>query len=453
MNNCISYSPRASLAMVGMNVQQMGIWEMIGQQVEIQQKTVVHTPLQKLQDAFINIMAGGQGIVEVNQRVRPDASLSAAFGRQGCADQSGISATLNACQAKNVVQMRQAMQVVYQRYGAGYGHDYGRCWQLLDIDMSGMPAGRQGEGVEKGYFAKQKNKRGRQLGRVYATLYDEIVSERLYPGQTQLNRSLPQLVAAAETVLNLNPGLRQRTILRIDGGGGNDSDINWLLGHHYQLLVKVTHWKRVAKLVTTVETWHTDPKDPRRQAGWVGTPFAYDQPTQQLAVRCQTKKGKWQTAILVFNLDDDQLRWLNHQGKQPLGWTADPIWLAVYAYDLRGGGVETAIRGSKQGLGITKRNKKSFHAQEMLLLLAQLAYNVTSWVRNGLASCRAKLQHFGMLRMVRDAFHIPGRISFDAQGHLIQISLNQAYDLAASFIAAFASFLARDGTVANLRQI
>jgi len=85
MNNCISYSPRASLAIVGMKVQQMGIWNMIGQQVNIQQKTVIHTPLQKLQDAFINIMAGGQGIVEVNQRVKPDASLSAAFGRQGCA--------------------------------------------------------------------------------------------------------------------------------------------------------------------------------------------------------------------------------------------------------------------------------------------------------------------------------------------------------------------------------
>jgi len=30
-----------------------------------------------------------------------------------------------------------------------------------------------------------------------------------------------------------------------------------------------------------------------------------------------------------------------------------PIWLADHAYDLRGGGVETAIKGSKQGLGIT----------------------------------------------------------------------------------------------------
>ena len=241
MNNCISYSPRASLAIVGMKVQQMGIWNMIGQQVKIQQKTVIHTPLQKLQDAFINIMAGGQGIVEVNQRVKPDASLSAAFGRQGCADQSGISTTLNRCQADNVEQMRQAIQAIYQRYGAGYRHDYGRSWQLLDIDMSGMPAGRQGDGSEKGYFAKQKNKRGRQLGRVYAPLYDEIVSERLYRGKTQLNRSLQELVTAAETVLNYNPGLRQRTILRVDGGGGNDADINVLLTRSYRLLTKVTH--------------------------------------------------------------------------------------------------------------------------------------------------------------------------------------------------------------------
>jgi len=453
MENCIRYSPRASLAMVGINIQQMGIWQIIGQQVNIQQKTVIHTPLEKLQDAFINIMAGGQGIVEVNRRVKPDPSLSAAFGRKDCADQSVISTTLSACQAENIAQMRHALQEIYRRYGAGYRHHYGKEWQLLDIDMSGLPAGRQGEGVEKGYFAKQKNKRGRQLGRVYATLYDEIVSERLYRGKIQLNRSLLELVIDAETILSLNPGIRKRTILRIDGGGGNDADINRLLARGYALLVKVTHWKRVEKLAATVSSWQSDPQDPRRQAGWIKNPFAYDQTTRQLAVRCQGKKGKWYTAILVFNLDDDQLYWLQQQGQRAFPARHDPIWLAVYAYDLRGGGVETAIKGSKQGLGITKRNKKSFYGQEMLLLLGQLAYNLTAWVRNGLASCQAKLRQFGMLRMVRDAFHISGKISLGAHGQIDQISLNQAHDLAASFIDAFAHFLARDGTVANLRQI
>jgi hypothetical protein len=202
-----------------------------------------------------------------------------------------------------------------------------------------------------------------------------------------------------------------------------------------------------------VVTWQTDPKDPKRQAGLIPQPFAYNQSTRQLAVRCLTKRGDWQTAILVFNLDDDQLGWLNEQDKRFFSAPVDPIWLAVYAYDLRGGGVEIAIKGSKQGLGITKRNKKSFHAQEMLLLLGQLAYNVTAWVRNGLASCQARVHQFGMLRMVRDAFHIAGLLIFNTEGHIVQVSLNQAHELAAAFIDAFASYLARDGTVANLRQI
>ena len=115
MENCIRNSPRASLAIIGICTQQMDIWGMIGQQVKIQQKTVKHTPLQKLQDAFINILAGGHGIVEINDRVKPDKGLLAAFGRSLCADQSNVSSTLNACRVENVAQMRQALQAIYRR--------------------------------------------------------------------------------------------------------------------------------------------------------------------------------------------------------------------------------------------------------------------------------------------------------------------------------------------------
>lgn len=452
MNNDIRFSPRASLAMTGMCVQQMGIWETIGQGVVIKQKVIVHTPLEKLQDAFINIMAGGHGLVEVNNRVRPDSGLSLAFGRRHCAEQSTVSETLNACRPENVDQMRDALRAIYQQYGQGYAHHYGKGWQLLDVDMSGLPAGRQGEGVEKGYFARQKNKRGRQLGRVVATLYDELVVERLYPGKTQLNRSLQALVTEAEQILDLNPGFRRRTVIRTDAGGGRDEDVNWLLNRHYGFLTKVTNWRRVAKLFQSVAVWQSDPKDPRRQLGWVEQPHPYDQSTRQLAIRCAKKDGSWSSHVLVFNLSDDTLRWLT-----PTLVTTDAslqvMLAALYAYDQRGGAAETTIKGSKQGLGLTKRNKKRFQAQEMLLLLAQLAYNLTAWTRNGLAACQPTLRQFGMLRMVRDAFHIPGTIAFDTHGHIVAVTLNQAHALASTFVLALGSFLARDGTVANLGQI
>lgn len=449
MKDCIRFSSRASLIVTGLRIRQMGVWEMIGERVMIRQKVIRYTPLEKLMDAFINIMAGGHGLVETNTRVRTDQALSAAFGRNGCAEQSTVSDTLNACTEENVEQMREALREIYRRYGAGYRHPYGKAWQLLDVDMTGMPAGRQGEGVEKGYFAKQKNRRGRQLGRVVATRYDEIVAERLFDGKTQLNRALQPLVRDAEDVLGLEPGLRQRSIMRVDAGGGRDEDVNWLLNRGYQLLVKVRHPARAAKLCRSVTLWHPDPKIAHRQVGWIEAPHLYDQPTRQLGIRAQKKNGQWSYHVLVFNLTDEALFWLNKDNQ-----AADrPLFAALYAYDLRSGAAETTIKGSKQGLALTKRNKKSLNAQEMLVLLTQLAYNLIGWTRNTLAAQRPAFSNWGPLRMVRDAFHIKGRIEFNEHGHISRITLQESHTLADIYCKTYSNFLARDGTTVILGQI
>ena len=453
MSNCIKYSARASLITAGLRMGQMNVWPTIQENVHIKQKVLLHTPLDKMKDAFINILAGGHGLVEVNTRVRVDAALSRAFGRDQCADQSTISDTFNACTSDNVEEMRTANRAIYQRYGQGYAHRYDPGWQLLDVDMSGLPAGRQGEGVEKGYFAQQKNKRGRQLGRVVATLYDEVVVERLDNGKTQLDRSLQQLVSDAELTLHLNPGFRKRTIIRVDAGGGRDDDINAMLNQEYYFLGKVKNWRRAEKLCRSVTTWHPDPKVTHREVGWVEKPHPYVRPTRQLALRHRKKNGKWSYHVLVFNLTDERLYWLIDQ-TLPNAPPPEAILLtAMYAYDRRGGAAETSSKGSKQGLGITKRNKPRFAAQEMLILLGQLAYNFISWIRHDLATVHPAWQRLGMLRMVRDAFHISGQVLLDGQGHIQHITLNKAHPLAQSFMDALLCYLTRDETSLNLGEI
>jgi hypothetical protein len=447
------FSARASLGAVGMYMRQKKIWNVVERHVHIKQNVIEHTPTDKLLDAFISILAGGQGLVEVNTRVRPDAALQRAFGREKCADQSTISDTLNASTPENRQQLGQALQEIYHANSQAYQHEYGPGWQLLDVDMTGMPAGRQGEGVTKGFFSGKKNRRGRQLGRVVATLYDEIVVERLYPGRTQLERSLQPLLSAAEEVLDLNPARRQRTIVRSDGGGGRDEDVNWLLARDYLILVKVKNWKRAAKLARSVTTWYTDPKTGDREVGWVEEPHAYARATRQLALRMPRKKGGWLYRVLVFNLSDPLLFWLARQPVCPTPTPTQIMFAALYAYDLRSGGVETSVKGSKQGLGLTKRNKRSFTAQEMLVLLAQLASNLITWTRNDLADHVPQLRPFGPLRMVRDLFHITGKIQLDAQGRILEITLNEAHALALPFVQAMSSLLAQDGMSLNLGQI
>jgi hypothetical protein len=90
--------------------------------------------------------------------------------------------------------------------------------------------------------------------RVLATHYDEIVVDRLYEDKCQLDASLGELVTLAEQALALTETQRKRTILRIDGGGSDDKNINALLARDYHLLSKIHNWRRAEKLAASVST-------------------------------------------------------------------------------------------------------------------------------------------------------------------------------------------------------
>ncbi len=144
----------ASLAAVGVKLRQLDVFGPIRKTVRIAQKAVKHTPIEKVYDAFISLLAGAHGLVEINTRLRADRALQAAFGRKQCAEQSVVQQTLDACTAENVRQMEQALDTIYRQHSQGFGHDYAQQYQVLDVDMSGMPCGKKAAFASKGYFAK-----------------------------------------------------------------------------------------------------------------------------------------------------------------------------------------------------------------------------------------------------------------------------------------------------------
>jgi hypothetical protein len=84
------YTPRATLCAIGLKIRSLKLFDTIAEHVRIRQKTIKHTPIEKLQDAFIAILSGAHGLVEVNTRLRSDSALQRAFGRSCCAEQSVI---------------------------------------------------------------------------------------------------------------------------------------------------------------------------------------------------------------------------------------------------------------------------------------------------------------------------------------------------------------------------
>ena len=438
------FTARATLVAIGAKVRSKKIFEPIAESVKIAQKRVKYTPEEKLLDAYVNILAGGHGMVEINKRIRPDRALQLAFGRNGCAEQSVVQDTLDACTADNVEQMHQAMMIIYRRHSRGYRHHYKQQWQLLDIDLTGRPCGKKAALAKKRYFARQRNRRGRQVGYVVATYYEEIVVERVYDGKAQLSLALPGLVEAAEQTLELDEAKRQRTILRTDSGGGSIEDVNWVLSRGYHFHGKDYAANRVKNLMDGVE-WVTDPKDAGRQCGWVTIPDnPYDYPVRRIAVRCRKKNGQWAQGVILSSLPPE---WVLQLTGQPRECIQDPLAVLcayVYFYDQRGGGVEIEIKEDKQGLGTKRRNKKRFEAQQIVAQLEALAHNTLVWARHWLAPYCPRLAHWGMLRLVRDVCHMNGFILLDQAGHILRIVLNRAEPMAKELSVGLASILTQE---------
>ncbi len=451
-----SFSPCASLAALGVSLQERDIFGPIREHLVIAQKTVKHTPLDKVYDAFITLLAGAHGLAEINTRLRSDPVLQAAFGRRACAEQSVGQQTLDACTAENVRQMAQALQAIYRRHSQGYRHDYRTEWQILDVDMSGLPCGRKAALATKGYFAKQRNRRGRHLGRVLATRYDEIVVDQLFSGTTHLSTALQPLVtAAAQTLeLDLDAAKRARTIVRVDAGGGSLDDVNWLLEQGYAVHAKEYSSRRATALAESVTAWVDDPRVPGRQMGWVtDKPSEYVRPVRRIAVRCRKKNGQWGVGVVISALAPADVLHLTGQGADRVGDDHVVLRAYVYFYDQRGGGVETALKGDKQGLGLTHRNKKRFEAQQMVMLLSALAHNVLVWARQWLQAQCPPVRRFGILRLVRDVLRISGFAVRDASGRLTAVVLNQAAPLAHGLAAALCQLLAPLHVAVTLGEI
>ena len=450
------FSAHATLGALGVKVSEMKLFKPIAQKVKIAQKTVQYTPIEKLMDVEIALLAGARGMVEINKRVRPDRGLQAAFGRDGCAEQSVVQDTLDACSEENVVQMQAALDLIYRRHSQGYRHNYQKGWQLLDADMTGRPCGKKAAFATKGYFAKQRNRCGRQEGYLIATHYEEIVAKQLFDGTTQLTRALRPLIEAAEKTLGLEQEeeKRQRTIVRVDSGGGSVDEVNWVLKRGYQLHGKDYSGKRAQHLAESVVAWFVDPRCPERQVGWVTEKTdMYCRPVKRMAVRCRKKNGQWGIGVLLSTLSPQDVLKLTGQTPTKASNLLTVLLAYVYFYDQRGGGVETEIKEDKQGLGSSKRNKKRFTAQHMLALLEALAHNLLVWARSWLAKLCPKVARFGLLRLVRDAFHLNGLIVLDQAAHVRKIVFNRADPLAEELHAGFSSLFAYQHVASILGEI
>ncbi len=442
------------LTAIGVKVRHMRLFEPIEREVHIHPKILQYSPTEKLMDAYIALLNGAQGLKDINKQVRAEPAVQRAFGRAGCAEQSVVQDTLDASTEQNVMEMQRAMRTIFQRFSQAYRHNYRQAYQILDVDLTGRTCGPKAALASKGYFAHARNRRGRQEGYVVAALYEEIVAGDIYAGNTLLNQAFQPLLEEAERCLALERPKRERTILRVDAGGGSVADVNWALERGYHYHGKQYGSRALRTLADSVQQWYDDPTDLGRQFGWVMLkPDEFVKPVRRIAVRCRKDNDQWGIGILISTLSPTEVLWLVGAPDTQITDELEILCAYVGFYDLRGGTVEIEIKEDKQALTTAKRNKKRASAQHMLTQLEILAHNTLVWARTWLAASCPKLAGFGLKRLIREVLHLNGRVDFDQHWQILQLILNAADPLAASLSPGLAALLAQQHVAVSSGEI
>jgi hypothetical protein len=281
------------LCLIGQKCQDELLLEPLHKLIKIKQKTVRHSPVDKLTDVLLAILLDCDVVSQVNTKLAQEVAVLHAFGREQRADQSSVQRTLACCDSQNVAQFQQALAEIFATNSRIRQHNFAKRPLILDIDLTGLPCSKHYEGSCKGYFADCKpGTTGRQLYRVSASQYNEVVYQKVFPGNTT-SASLENfkvMLEAALAVLPLKAKYKKRVLIRLDGGFGNASIINYLLAEGYQFVVKLGNAPRSTKMCQSVEAegWHTD-QCHQREFGLVQAKSGYEavesRPVYQIGVR------------------------------------------------------------------------------------------------------------------------------------------------------------------------
>jgi hypothetical protein len=406
-----TYTQYVPLAVLGYCLTRTGFLRPIWDEMDWSMKTLKHSPTDKLQDMLVSILAGNMAVCKIHTRLRPDLTLASAWQRTQFAEQSTVADTLDALRPEQIAQLRQGSQSLLRQHSQTMRHDFEKQWLMIHIDPPGSPASRHAEGSRKGYFSGRRNRYGRQWARLSVPTYHETLCSLLYPGNQQASTMLKPAITMAQEFLGLTREMRQRTIVRSDAGLGTDGNINWLLWLNYQILMKGFSGSRSVNFAKKLgdKNWTEDPSR-KRWIAWAPNPPRFGRRINVFVLRWQGQNGIRHGTLLstLFQLEPLST-WRLHDGR---------------------GAMEIEIKADKQGLSVPKRRKKSFTAQEGLILLADLAHNILSWTHHWVLE-DSPFADFGTKRMVDELMCIPGRVEIMG-GKLQKVALLETHPYADS---------------------
>lgn len=365
------------------------------QHLEVPLKTCDYTPLQKLQTLICSLAVGCDWIADINQKLRPYPAVAELLGMARFPDQSSINRFLHHLGVAQRLQLETVSEQLLHRFGLWHHRER----VDLDIDSTGlMVYGRTYEGMRKGYFPRQRGRRGYRLT-VAATANaagPEILALCLDPANVPpAGRLWDCLYQAADVV----GALDRLGVIRADASFGTGADIQELLELGLTFIIKGVSDRTALNFAAHVAPTQWESLDLFTRVCDLGPQHISNcrHPVRVILVELMTERydrpsyGHLYTNLSPAEADAEQLV-TRYNGRQC---------------------IEALLKSAKYGLSIDHLRTRCYRPIENFLHVAAITFNLLSWFR-AYVLAQVGLDHLGLCDLTHVLMDIPAKCVRDA---------------------------------------
>lgn len=376
----------------------LGVFKIFKEHFQMSMKEIKYSYLQKVATLISSIGVGCEYIHDINDKLLPYPSLAGLLDMERFPDQSQINRFLRRIGVKEVLDISLVFELLLKEYGICMSK--GKV--SLNIDSTGLVVyGDTYEFKAKGYFPKQRGKEGYQLSLCSTDdEFQEVLSVILDPGNIPLSSRLFDSIYQAAEVLG---DLDRIGVLRIDGIFGSGANVEALLEEGFSFIVKGMNPRTAFNLAQELvfENWYW--VNSTTEVAEIGKIYITNckYPVRTIVMKEMNAKGKWIFRHLYTSISPKEMDCVE----------------TFICYNERQG-IESLIKGDKNGLYITNLRTRSFFGIEGFLYFAFITHNLLSLFRKEILKDTG-LEHLGIEELTKKLMNIPAK--FQREGNKINL--------------------------------
>lgn len=389
-NGCDDLLPTGALGLLVAFALRTGFFAPFEQHLQVPLKTCDYTPLQKLQTLICSLAVGCEWIADINHKLRPYPVVAELLGMSQFPDQSSISRFLHHLGVAQRLQLEVISEQLLHRFGLW--HQLERV--DLDIDSTGlMVYGHTYEGMRKGYFPRQRGRRGYRLtvASTHNAAGPEMLALCFDPANVHPAGRLWDCLYQAADVLG---SLERLGVIRADASFGTGADIQELLELGLTFIVKGVSDKTALNFAANVAPTQWESLDLFTRVCDLGPqPITNCRPPVRVVLveLMTTRYDRPSYSHLYTNLSaeqaDAETLYTRYNGRQC---------------------IEALMKSAKYGLAIDHLRTRSYQPIANFLHVAAMTFNLLSWFRHYVLA-QVDLHDLGLCDLTHKLMDIPAK--------------------------------------------